>query len=127
MNGMQVQKKKKTSLLKRAGEVLNIPALMALPPRVQYAALPWRMTDGTLEVLLLTSRGTGRWVIPKGWPHDSFSSAHSAAQEAYEEAGIRGAITREPIGSYRYDKNARRGRRGRMRCLRPCPRRDRTP
>jgi len=114
MKWMQVQKKK-TSLLKRAGEVLNIPALMALPPRVQYAALPWRMTDGTLEVLLLTSRGTGRWVVPKGWPHDEFSSAHSAAQEAYEEAGIRGAVTREPIGSYRYDKTRDEG--GSVECV----------
>ncbi|QKV20525.1 NUDIX hydrolase [Oricola thermophila] len=77
---------------------------MAIPPRVQYGALPWRMRDGTLEILLLTSRGTGRWIIPKGWPHDNFSSAHSAAQEAYEEAGIRGPITSEPIGSYRYQK-----------------------
>jgi 8-oxo-dGTP pyrophosphatase MutT (NUDIX family) len=106
---MQVQKKKKASLLKRAGEVLNFPALLALPPRVQYAALPWRMRDGTLEVLLLTSRGTGRWVIPKGWPHDAFPSAHSAAQEAYEEAGIRGPVTEEPIGSYRYEKTRDEG------------------
>ncbi|GAB4351207.1 MAG: NUDIX hydrolase [Oricola sp.] len=101
---MQIQKKNKLSLLKRASEVLNIPALLALPPRVQYAALPWRMQDGTLEVLLVTSRGTRRWVVPKGWPHDAFPSAHSAAQEAYEEAGIRGLVTREPVGSYRYDK-----------------------
>jgi len=112
---MQVQKKSKTSLLKRAGEVLNIPGLMALPPRVQYGALPWRMRDGTLEVLLLTSRGTGRWVVPKGWPHDAFSSAHSAAQEAWEEAGIRGTVTREPIGSYRYDKTRDEG--GSVECV----------
>lgn len=95
---------KKRSLLKRAGEMLNLPRLMTLPPRVQYAALPWRMADGTLEVLLLTSRGTGRWVIPKGWPHDSMASARSAAQEAFEEAGIKGPVTRDAIGSYRYDK-----------------------
>lgn len=96
---------KKTSLFRRAaGKVLNIPALMTLPPRVQYGALPWRMVDGTLEVMLLTSRGTGRWVIPKGWPHDTLSSAGSAAQEAYEEAGINGPITEDPIGSYRYEK-----------------------
>jgi 8-oxo-dGTP pyrophosphatase MutT (NUDIX family) len=96
--------KKKPSILKRATEVLNISALMTIPPRVQYGALPWRMTDGTLEVMLLTSRGTGRWVIPKGWPHDSFSSAYSAAQEAWEEAGIKGPITSEPVGSYHYGK-----------------------
>jgi 8-oxo-dGTP pyrophosphatase MutT (NUDIX family) len=98
------QRKKKVSLLSRASHVFKIPAMMALPPRVQYGALPWRMTDGTMEVMLVTSRGTGRWIIPKGWPHEGFSSAHSAAQEAYEEAGITGSVTGSPIGSYRYDK-----------------------
>lgn len=62
-----------------------------------------------MEVLLLTSRGTGRWVIPKGWPHDGLSSAGSAAQEAYEEAGIRGVISEEPVGSFRYDKTREEG------------------
>ncbi|MCI5073775.1 NUDIX hydrolase [Oricola sp.] len=84
--------------------MLNLPGLMARPPRVQYGALPWRIADGTLEVLLLTSRGTGRWVIPKGWPHHSMSAAQSAAQEAFEEAGIKGRVTRDAIGTYRYDK-----------------------
>ncbi len=98
------EESKKRSILRRATEVLNIPALMAIPPRVQYGALPWRMRDGTLEVLLLTSRGTGRWVIPKGWPHDALSSAQSATQEAWEEAGIKGPITAEPVGSYHYEK-----------------------
>ena len=60
--------------------------------------------DGTLEVMLLTSRGTKRWVIPKGWPHDSLSSAGSAAQEAWEEAGVRGPVTETPVGSFRYEK-----------------------
>ncbi|MFZ2101357.1 MAG: NUDIX hydrolase [Oricola sp.] len=75
-----------------------------MPPRVQYGALPWQMRDGTLDVLLLTSRGTRRWVIPKGWPHDGLSSAGSAAQEAFEEAGIAGTITEEPVGTYHYEK-----------------------
>ena len=98
------QKKQRDTLLRRAGKALNFPALMAVPPRVQYGALPWRMVDGTLEVMLLTSRGTKRWVIPKGWPHDSLSSAGSAAQEAWEEAGVRGPVTETPVGSFRYEK-----------------------
>lgn len=98
------QRKTRQTILKRAGKALNITALMASPPRVQYGALPWRMVDGTLEVMLLTSRGTRRWVIPKGWPHDSLSSAGSAAQEAWEEAGLRGPVSETPIGSYHYDK-----------------------
>ena len=65
MKRMQSQRKK-PSLLKRAGGILKIPGLMVMPPRVQYGALPWRMRDGTLDVLLLTSRGTRRWVIPQG-------------------------------------------------------------
>lgn len=109
IGNVQYNRKKQSSLLKRAGGVLNFTTLLALPPRVQYAALPWRMRDGTLEAMLLTSRGTGRWVIPKGWPHDGFSSAHSAAQEAYEEAGIRGSVTTAPIGSYCYTKTRDEG------------------
>lgn len=105
---MQAQPKKQ-SLIKRAGKILKISGLMTLPPRVQYGALPWRMADGTLEVLLVTSRGTGRWVIPKGWPHDGLSSAQSAAQEAFEEAGIVGAVTEEPVGSFRYEKVRQEG------------------
>ncbi|MBZ0261802.1 MAG: hypothetical protein K8F90_14530, partial [Hyphomicrobiales bacterium] len=57
----------------------------------QYAALPWRQAP-SLELLLITSRETRRWVIPKGWPMPEKSPAESAAQEAYEEAGIRGQI-----------------------------------
>lgn len=71
---------------------------------MQYGALPWRVVDGTLEVMLITSRDTGRWIIPKGWPLEGMSPAHSAAQEAWEEAGITGAITRKPLGRFRYLK-----------------------
>lgn len=70
---------------------------------IQYAALPWRRRGDELEVLLLTSRETRRWVIPKGWPMEGLSPAQCAQQEAYEEGGIRG----EPgaaIGTYRYEK-----------------------
>lgn len=56
------------------------------------------------SVLLITSRGTGRWVIPKGWPMPGCSLAGAAAQEAWEEAGIRGQVVENEIGRYRYDK-----------------------
>ncbi len=74
--------------------------------RRQYAALPIRFTgEGKMQVLLLTSRGTGRWVIPKGWPMRRRSPAAAAAQEAYEEAGLQGTIKADrPIGHYHYDK-----------------------
>ena len=74
----------------------------------QYAALPWRQTQG-FEILLITSRETRRWVIPKGWPMPGHSAAESAAQEAYEEAGVRGQMSAEPAGHYAYKKRLRGG------------------
>lgn len=70
----------------------------------QYAALCWRMHRGKVEVLLITSRDTGRWVIPKGWPMEKLSPAQAALQEAWEEAGVRGAIAETSIGSFNYTK-----------------------
>ncbi|MBB6482834.1 NUDIX hydrolase [Rhizobium lusitanum] len=76
------------------------------PPRQQYAALCYRLKKktGELEMLLLTSRDTGRWVIPKGWPMPGKLSHEVAAREAYEEAGVRGAVETTPLGSFGYDK-----------------------
>ena len=69
----------------------------------QYAALPWRIgRNGTVEVLLVTSRRRGRWLLPKGWPMAGRSPAQSAAREAFEEAGVIGRLGNEPIGSYFY-------------------------
>lgn len=72
---------------------------------IQYAALPWRRSFlGHVEILLVTSRGTGRWVIPKGWPIKGKTASASAEQEAWEEAGVIGHIAPKPIGGYRYEK-----------------------
>ena len=70
----------------------------------QFAALCWRMRHNRAEVLLITSRDTGRWVIPKGWQVAGCNGAASAAQEAWEEAGVTGAIGADPLGRYGYDK-----------------------
>ena len=71
-----------------------------LAPR-QYAALPWRVgRKGRFEVLLVTSRRRGRWILPKGWPAPGCSAARSAAREAFEEAGVIGRPGDEPLGSY---------------------------
>lgn len=73
--------------------------------RLQYAALTYRQTKSAgIEFLLMTSRQTKRWIIPKGWPIKGLKPCDSAAQEAYEEAGVRGTIGRRPIGKYTYDK-----------------------
>lgn len=71
---------------------------------VQCGALCWREKGSHVEILLITSRDTGRWIIPKGWPMDGKTLAEAAAQEAWEEAGIKGAIHPFPIGSYHYIK-----------------------
>ncbi len=73
--------------------------------RLQYGALPYRMSkEGQLEILLVTSRDTGRWIIPKGWPMKGRKPPKAAAREAFEEAGVRGSISSKAVGSYRYDK-----------------------
>jgi 8-oxo-dGTP pyrophosphatase MutT (NUDIX family) len=93
------------------GKKNQLPAEPDREPRVQYAALPWRRSaSGALEVLLITSRETRRWVIPKGWPIKGLKSAQTAAREAYEEAGVEGEIAKKKLGAYRYDKRLRSGR-----------------
>jgi 8-oxo-dGTP pyrophosphatase MutT (NUDIX family) len=72
---------------------------------IQYAALPYRMAGRRTEILLITSRRTRRWIIPKGWPMNGLKPQEAAAEEAAEEAGIHGEIADRPIGSYRYLKH----------------------
>ena len=74
------------------------------PAHVQTAALPWRMGSKGPEVLLVTSRETGRWILPKGWPEPHETLRASAAREAFEEAGMRGHVSNEAIGTYFYGK-----------------------
>jgi 8-oxo-dGTP pyrophosphatase MutT (NUDIX family) len=68
--------------------------------RVQYGALPYRLDDGgSIKVLLVTSRETKRWIIPKGWPIKGLKPSKAAAREAYEEAGVRGRIAGRAFGN----------------------------
>jgi hypothetical protein len=77
---------------------------------VQYGVIPWRRRrGGDIEILLITSRETRRWVVPRGNPIPGLRKHEAAAQEAYEEAGIRGAVQPEAIGTYRYEKRRRDG------------------
>jgi 8-oxo-dGTP pyrophosphatase MutT (NUDIX family) len=79
--------------------------LDALPvTRRQIAALCWRKKRGGIEVLLITSRDTGRWVIPKGWPMDGRASHEAAAIEAWEEAGVQGETSPTALGVFSYQK-----------------------
>lgn len=65
--------------------------------------------DGQRLVLLITSRDTRRWVIPKGWAEKGVAPHEQAAREAFEEAGLRGEIAAKPIGRYRYLKRLHGG------------------
>jgi len=75
-----------------------------MPCRVQVAALPWRLGKDGVEVMLITSRGSGRWVLPKGWPEAGETLWDSAAREALEEAGVEGAIGHAAVGRFFYSK-----------------------
>lgn len=75
----------------------------------QYGAIPHRRQAGEIRILLVTSRETKRWVIPRGNPIRGLSPAQAAAQESFEEAGVIGAMVAEPIGRYEYGKRRRDG------------------
>lgn len=70
----------------------------------QCGALCWRMHRDRIQILLVTSRDTGRWVIPKGWPIKGLTLAETAAREAWEEAGVTGTFDVEAAGSFVYLK-----------------------
>src|SRR3954468_24327621 len=78
-------------------------------PRQQIGALPFRFDDGQLRVMLITSRGTRRWVIPKGWPMRGLKPHRAAEREAYEEAGLKGHIGKVAVGVYAYEKRLANG------------------
>lgn len=96
------------------GAVENMGSLTSLPGgsaesgtvRSQYGALCWQPNADAvgIEVLLITSRDTGRWIIPKGWPMLGLAPEDVAAQEAWEEAGVTGDILAIRAGSYGYFK-----------------------
>jgi 8-oxo-dGTP pyrophosphatase MutT (NUDIX family) len=83
----------------------NMSNNMSKTSRLQYAALPYRRVGkAAMEVMLITSRQTGRWIIPKGWLVDGLAEWESAAHEAREEGGLIGRMGDRPIGHYRYKK-----------------------
>lgn len=77
--------------------------------RTQFAALCYRIKNNKVQVLLVTSRGTKRWIVPKGWPMHGKTPAASAAQEAWEEAGVTGRADGHCLGVYSYEKGMAAG------------------
>jgi 8-oxo-dGTP pyrophosphatase MutT (NUDIX family) len=101
--------KKTLNILNRI--VSDVQLMFRRPVREQYGALCYRLRKkrSAVEILLITSRDTGRWVIPKGWPMDGKTAAAAAAREAWEEAGVKGTVGTTPIGSYDYLKGLPHG------------------
>ncbi|KQU75892.1 NUDIX hydrolase [Aminobacter sp. DSM 101952] len=94
-------------LVERIRRLFGAPAC-----RLQVAALPWHRTASrAIEIMLITSRDTGRWVLPKGWPEDSERLCETAAREASEEAGLSGSVDTHEAGRYFYTKELGSGER----------------
>ena len=97
--------RKRPCLRKRLSGVSEPPHSGAMECLRQVAALPVRRShDGSLSVLLVTSRRTRRWVIPKGWPWPDCAEHVAATEEAREEAGVLGVAQPESFGCYMYRK-----------------------
>lgn len=87
---------------------LEVPRDRVTGRPLQAGAIPWcRRAGGAVEILLITSRGTGKWIVPRGWTMRFRSLARTAKKEALEEAGVRGFISREPVGSIDLPKTYR--------------------
>ena len=77
--------------------------------RTQFGALCWRRQNGRVQVLLVTSKRSGRWIVPKGWPMDGETPAEAALQEAWEEAGAKGKVRPVCLGIFSYVKGLTKG------------------
>ena len=75
----------------------------------QVGVLPYRIVDGHVECMLVTSRTSRRWIVPKGHIEPGLTARETARFEAFEEAGLSGVIGRRSIGSYVYTKRPEKG------------------
>ncbi|MBX5056715.1 NUDIX hydrolase [Rhizobium lentis] len=78
----------------------------------QFAAICYRkFGDNAVQVLLITSRESGRWIVPKGWAIAKLAPHQVAEREAWEEAGVKGKAKKRPFGFYTYIKTRADGER----------------
>lgn len=88
----------------RKQPALRIKKGLKREARAQFAALCYRYKKGELQILLVTSRNRGRWILPKGWPENKLTPANSALKEAFEEGGVVGTAHDSCVGVYNYSK-----------------------
>ncbi len=94
----------KLSMSKFKQSPINVSHKLRREVRTQFGALCWRVRNDKLQILLITSRGTGRWIIPKGWPMEGATPSEAAETEAFEEAGATGKMGTECLGIFSYSK-----------------------
>ena len=92
------------SLLRMKQAPLRLDASNKRDVRSQFAALCYRVHKDETQILLITSRERGRWIIPKGWPVEGATPAEAATAEAFEEAGVEGKSFNICLGLYSYTK-----------------------
>lgn len=84
---------------------LSLPAEGKRGFRTQFGAICYRMINDHPQILLVTTRRSGRWIVPKGWPMDGHTAGEAAAVEAWEEGGVLGKVKDTCVGIYTYTKD----------------------
>jgi len=107
----------KAILAQEGSWLQGLSGLFVKPPRLQIAALCFRPGEHEPEVLLVSTRDTGRLILPKGWPEQDKPASETASIEAYEEAGVIGKTNPRPIGSFRSFKGLSNGLKIRTKVL----------
>lgn len=103
--------------LQDASWLQSFAGLFIKPARLQIAALCFRPGKKEPEILLVSTRGAGRWILPKGWPEKDKPAFETAVIEAYEEAGVVGKAEMRPLGSFRSFKGLSSGLRMRTKVV----------
>ncbi len=106
-----------TSLAFDTSWLHGLAGLFIKPARLQVAALCVREGEKEPEVLLVSTRGSGRMILPKGWPETDRPAFETAILEAYEEAGVVGSAVRQPLGTFRSFKGMSSGLKLRTKVL----------
>jgi 8-oxo-dGTP pyrophosphatase MutT (NUDIX family) len=92
-------------LIRLARKIVDTGVVGAVKEGAQYGAIPFRVVEGHVVFLMITSRRSANWVFPKGSVDPGQSPRDTVAREAFEEAGIRGEIGKKPVGFYLHPRN----------------------